>query len=402
MTKASSRVMVTIVFGVIYAAILIETVTLFAEFGPHGLGLSFATLFAHNFLFFPIVGLLALVAFWKPTVMLVDALFWNKVRFGRIAFGGVILLLAVASWAMSSAFNNSNTRSLFEIAPAALMADEGVEADDPALRRASVQEILIKLKINANSEGGLSEFYANCDPLWLEFADSAAQEQTCFPTGNLVTITECCQARTRFREFVNTMQADNPATLSSVHRLVMPVKLLMLFMLLMVGILLVRLRKSLANLYGSAVQDVSFPIAMGGALMLLWPLMNASYLDTFALLTADGSSNIYRVTAPLYALGFGVWVLLLVFFHFRTFPSQTEMALKFLGVVAAGLGVLQYEQIIGYLSRTLGVGGGLVAVVVFVVMVVALIGTLVLGIKPPDFIDPKANPATEDQPPGER
>lgn len=391
--------MVTVVFAVIYSAIMIETVALFAEFGPHELGLSFATLFAHNFLFFPIVGLLALVAFWKPTVMVVDALFWSKVRFGRIALGAIILLLGWASWAMASAFNNSNTRSLFEIAPAALMADQGVEADDPALRRASVQEILIKLKINANSEGGLSEFYANCDPLWLKFADSAAQEQTCFPTGNLVTITECCQARTRFRDFVNAMHEGHPAKLSSIHRLVMPMKLLLLFMLLSVGVLLVRLRKRLTQLYGSAVQDASFPIAMGGALMLLWPLMNASYLDTFALLTADGSSNVYRITAPLYALGFGLWALLLVFFHFRTFPAQTEMALKFFGVVAAGLGVLQYEQIIGYLSRTLGVGGGLVAVVVFVIAIGVLIGTIVLGIKPPDFIDPKAQPAADDQPP---
>ncbi|MEO0548451.1 MAG: hypothetical protein AAFZ91_00920 [Pseudomonadota bacterium] len=392
MTRLSSRIVVTAVFAVFYLAFLIETGALLMEFGPDGLGIRMATLFAHNFLFFPIVGFLALVAFWRPTVLIVDALLWGKVKFGQITLGAVAAVVVTIALMLSSAFGASNSRSLFEVAPAALAADPGVESPDDTQRRASIQEILVKMKINALSEGGLSDFKSTCDPEWLRFAVAADEQKLCFPTGTTISVKDCCRARTLFREFLNASHAAAPSDLSGTHRAVMPFKMTFLLTLMAVGILLVRLRKRLTTLYGAAVQDVSFPIAVGGALMLLWPLMNASYLDTFSLLTDDGSSNVYRVTAPLYALGFGIWSMLLVFFHLRTYPSQMEVALKAAGALVAALGVLQYEQIIAYLSRTLGIGGGIVAVVVFVVGTATLVAAVMLA-KRPDFLDP---PAPED------
>lgn len=389
MTKLSSRIAVAVFFAILYLAFVTETAALLAEFGPHDLGVRMATLFAHNFLFFPVIGFLALIAFWRPTVLIVDSLLWGRVKYGQIVLAGVVLVIGACAFLLSQSFSNSNSRSLFEIAPTALMADQGTAASNPAEIRAPIPEILVKMKINAMSEGGLSRFRSSCDPEWLQFAVSAQEQKLCFPTGTMLTVKECCRARTNFRRAVNTIQAENPSRLARIHHLVMPFKMTFLMTLFAVGILLVRLRKRLSEVYGAAVQDVSFPIAIGGAFMLLWPLMNASYLDTFALLTDDGGSNVYRVTAPLYALGFGVWAMLLVFFHLRTYPSQMEMALKAAGALAAVLGVLQYEQIIGYLSRTLGIGGGLVAVVVFIVGVATLAAAVMLG-KRPDFIDPPA------------
>ncbi|MDJ0920050.1 MAG: hypothetical protein QNI84_02915 [Henriciella sp.] len=389
MTRLSSRIIVTVVFAVFYLAFLVETGALLIEFGPERLGIRMATLFAHNFLFFPIVGFLALVAFWRPTVLIVDALLWGKVKLGQATLAAVVLVVTCLSVFLSSAFGSSNARSLFEVSPAALTADRGVMSENDALRRASVQEILVKMKINALSEGGLSEFQSNCDAEWLQFAVAADEQKLCFPTGTIISVKECCAARTRFREFINASHAAAPSDLAGIHRLIIPFKMTFLLTLLAVGILLVRLRKRLTHLYGAAVQNVSFPIAVGGALMLLWPLMNASYLDTFSLLTSDGSSNVYRVTAPLYALGFGIWSLLLIFFHLRTYPSQMEIALKGAGALAAVLGVLQYEQIIAYLSRTLGIGGGIVAVVVFIVGIAALVASVMLGHRP-EFLDPPA------------
>ena len=397
MPKPISRWLVTGLFCVLYAAFLIETVALFVEFAPFGLAIPFSTLFAHNFLFFPVVGLLALIAFWRPAVLITDALLFGRVKYGRAALVVVVMLVVGLTGLLSSTFGATNSRSLFEIAPATLVDDQPVESADPALRRAAIPEILIKMKINASDEEGLSRFQANCDPEWLEYAVVAAETQLCFPTGTKISVAQCCQAKTRFREFVNTVQVASPSTLSTVHRAVLPFKTGFLLALLAIGILLVRMRTSLTGLYGAAVQEVSFPIAVGGALMLLWPLMNASYLDTFALVTADGASNAYRVSAPLYALGFGIWAMLLVFFHLRTYPSQVETALKAAGVVIAAFGVLQYEQILTYLSQTLGVGGSIVAVIVFAVAIGALITTLVLGIKPPEFLDPSPKEEAEEK-----
>lgn len=389
MTRPESKWIVTILFLGLYAAFAVELAILILEFNPHRLAIPFATIYAHNFLFFPIIGLLALIAFWRPTVMIVDAMAFNKVKYGQLALALTTAIVVALSMIMANAFSNSSVRSLFEIAPATLEADRPVEAADPTQRRAAFQEILIKLKVNANGDEGLAPYQINCDPQWLEFKVSGDDHRICFPTGTEISVEDCCQARSRFIDFVNETQATEPSQLATVHRLTLPAKMVFLFLLLAVGILLVRLRVPLTRIYGNEIQDISFQIAIGGVLMLLWPLMNASYLETFALLTADGTSNLYRVTAPLFAFGFGIWVMLLVFFHLRTFPSQVELALKAGGVVIAALGVTQYEEILSYLARTLGVGGGLVAIIVFATGTLALVAAMLFGVRPPEFLDPR-------------
>ena len=397
MTHIASRAAVTILFVLIYAAFLVETGVLVYEFGPAGLALPMATMFAHNFLFFPVAGALALIAFWRPALLITDALGRGQIPFGRATLAGILAVIAILAWILSSAFASSNTRSLFEMDPQAIIADEGVAAEDAAARRAAIGEVLIQLRINAAIDEGLQRFQSRCEPEWLRYGATAQEQSFCFPTGTVTSVEACCRARTDFRERVNAIQAANPSLLASVHRYVLPVKMVFLLMLLFIGILLVWLRKPLTALYGKAVQQVSFPLAAGGALVLLWPLMNAAYLSTSSLLTGDGLSNAYRVTAPLFALGFGVWAMLLIYFHLRTYPSHIETALKSAGAIAAAIGVFRYEDIVNYLSRTLGVGGGLVAVIVFTVAVASLIAAVVLGVRPPDFLDP---PAEEKEEPG--
>lgn len=397
MTHLGSRIAVTVLFAALYAAFLAEAAVLAVEFGPSGLALPMATLFSHNFLFFPVAGLLALIAFWRPAVLLADALGRGRIPHGQVTLALIALLIGLLSWSLSSAFAGSNTRSLFEVAPTAIMSDQGVPSDDPALRRASIGEILIQLRINAGAEDGLQRFESRCEPEWLRYGVTSQQEKLCFPTGTVTSVEACCRARTDFRAHVNALQAGSPSRLAGVHRLVLPVKMVFLLILLFIGILLVWLRKPLTALYGKAVQQVSFPLAAGGALVLLWPLMNAAYLTTSSLLTGDGLSNAYRVTAPLFALGFGIWAMLLVFFHLRTYPSHIETALKSAGAIGALIGVFRYEEIVNYLSRTLGVGGGLVAVIVFTVGVGTLIAAVVMGVKAPEFLDP---PADEKEEPG--
>ena len=395
MTHIGSRIAVTLLFALLYGAFLIEIGVLVYEFAPDGLAMQMATLFAHNFLFFPVAGALALIAFWRPAVLIIDALGAGRVPHGRATLAGVAVVIAGLAFVLSNAFAGSNTRSLFEVAPHTLAQDEGVPSDDAAARRAAVGEILIKLKINAANDGGLARFQSRCEEEWLRYGATAQEERLCFPTGTVTSVEACCRAKTEFRARVNEMHAASPSMLATVHRYVLPAKMVFLLVLLFIGILLVWLRKPLTQLYGKAVQQVSFSLAAGGALVLLWPLMNAAYLSTSALLTGDGLSNAYRVTAPLFALGFGVWAMLLIFFHLRTYPSHIETALKSAGAIGAAIGVFRYEDIVNYLSRTLGVGGGLVAVVVFTVAVASLIAAVIMGVRPPEFLDPPADDDTK-------
>lgn len=383
-THPATRIGVTLLFLVLYVSFLLETGALLMEFRGTGLGVRLASLDSQNFVFFPIAGLLALVAFWKPAVFLIDGLARGQLMFGRPVLAGGTIICVLAAWALAAAFSSSPARSIFEVSPSALMQDEGMPASGNSPALVPVPEVLARMKILSASEGGLSSFRAACDPEWLRYSTEAHEQKLCFPAGGSVTVAECCQAKAAFRAHVNRMAQASPSNLAGIHNLVLPVKCFFLLLLLFIGILLVQYRKGLERLHGE-MSGVSFGLAVGGAVMLIWPLLNASYLETIALLTGGTSSSAYSVTAPLIALGFGAWTLLLVFFHLRAYPSQIEYAAKVGGFIAAAIGVFRYDEITTYLSRTLGVGGSVVAIIVFAVAVIALLLSILMGIDPTDI-----------------
>ncbi|MCA8900776.1 MAG: hypothetical protein KDA53_05950 [Hyphomonas sp.] len=378
----ATRIGVSLVFALLYLAFLAETAVLVHEYGPSGLALRLASLDSQNFIFFPVAGLLALVAFWRPSVLVVDALWRGHVRQGKLVLAAALLLCGLGAWGVSSAFQSSGAKSFYEIAPAALVADTGAPATETAPPRAPVTEILARMKILSGLDKGLGEYKAQCDAEWLQYSTAADLELLCFPAGERISVRACCSAKASFRQHVNQLAAAAPSQTALVHRLVLPVKIFFLLLLLALGILLVHFRKALEKVHGDAVGSVSFGLALGGAVMLIWPLMNAAYLQTTSLLTGSGSASAYTVMAPLAALGFGVWTMLLIFFHLRSYPSQIEYAAKIGGFVAAAVGVFRYEEITNYLARTLGVGGGLVAIIVFAVAVAALIISVLMGVSP--------------------
>ena len=395
-THLASRVIVTIVFGLLYAAFLFETAVLLWEFGESGLAMRLATLDSQNFIFFPIAGFLAMIAFWRPAVLLVDAGMRGQLRYGRSVLFASLIVCGLAAWGLASAFQASPSRSVFEISPAALTRDSGVSAHGDTVALQPVAEVLARMKILSGAEEGLGAYKAQCDPEWLQYSTAADEEKLCFPAGESLTVRACCTAKTAFRTHLNEMAAESPSRVAHVHQFVMPLKIVFLLLLLGIGILLVQYRKGLERWHSGGFSEISFGIAAGGAVMLIWPLLNASYLETIALLTGSGSSSAYTVVAPLVALGFGGWTLLLVFFHLRSYPSQIEYAARIGGFIAAAIGVFRYEEITNYLSRTLGVGGGLVAIIVFAVAVGALTLSILLGIDPTDInLDEDTDEASE-------
>lgn len=384
-TQRSTQIIVTLIFAFLYLAFLAESAVLMQEYGPSGIALRLAALDSQNFIFFPVAGLLVLVAFWKPTVLLVDAMWRDKLRAGRVVLLTSLAVCGLFAWAISEAFESSNARSMYEIAPSALVADAGVSGTQDTAARAPLTDILARMKILSAVDKGLGEYRTQCDREWLRYSTAADAEMLCFPAGERLSVRDCCTAKAAFREHLNTLAATSPSNTAAVHHIVMPIKIFFLLLLLGLGILLVQYRKGLERIYGAGLSGVSFGLAVGGAVMLIWPLMNAAYLQTVSLLTGSGSDSAYTVVAPLIAFGFGAWTMLLVFFHLRSYPSQIEYAAKLGGLIVAAIGVFRYDEITSYLARTLGVGGGPVPIIVFAVSVSALALSILLGIDPTDI-----------------
>ena len=94
-----ARIFVAVAFTVFATSFLLSTGLLIGEFRDLDW---LAMLFAHShlFVFFPIFGVLALVAFYVPAVVFTD-LYWRHLRLGKVGFVAGLIVVGTACSANS-------------------------------------------------------------------------------------------------------------------------------------------------------------------------------------------------------------------------------------------------------------------------------------------------------------
>lgn len=373
----SAKAFVTLVFIVLGATFIAETAWLFYEFDE--LAMAMATFDAELFVFFPLAGVGALIAFWRPAVVLTD-LYWRRLKLrGRAFFAIGLIAAGFGAYSVAEAFRSDPSRSWWEVAPETLVVDTGAPANcEPgACSRAPVVDAHQAIRWAARQTGGLAQYSLNCTtealPRFRANLEPESALNYCFASGAPMTQADCCRARAAFRSAVNAMHDAAPSRLHDVHGVALPLKIFFLIMLLGIGLLLLRRRTSLERYYAADMPLVERSIPFGGGLMVLWPFMNNAYLEAASLLYGAEQSSVYSGMASLYTLGFGAWFLMLVFYYFRRYPDTMEMFAKIFGIVLAAVGIAQYEQIISYVSAFAVAGADMVSVAVLTVAVVAVV-----------------------------
>ena len=372
MTHWLTRIIVSLAFLGFAAAFVWETYSLMQEYAKDGLWFRLAVLDSQNFIFFPVAGIAALMVFWRPATVAVDAF-----ARGRLPFGRPVLLIGLAGavWMamnIATAFNSSSTRSLYEVAPEAILNDTAAPAVNGLPPRAAIDAALERVRIQARMEEGLAPFRDSCDADMLAYSRMADDVKYCFAADAEITVRACCRAKSLMRERVNALNAAQPSKTGEVHKIVLPIKVFFLIILFFIGMLLASRRQVLRDMYSETLNRFSLGVPIGAAMMLIWPLMNAAYASGVDMLLGDGTSSAYRVTAPLYTLAFGAWALMLLFYHLRSYPQQTEMIAKMAGVIGAVLGIVQYDLVVRYITATLGVGADTVTITIFTIISVGL------------------------------
>src|SRR5262249_40028518 len=110
-----ARLFVFTMFSIMGASFFATTGVLICEFGDP-VWLSLASMDSHLFVFFPTMGIVALVAFFVPASVFVD-LYWKEKSLGRFLFG--LVVVALASYLISQHILAGTNRSLWEVAPGA-------------------------------------------------------------------------------------------------------------------------------------------------------------------------------------------------------------------------------------------------------------------------------------------
>jgi hypothetical protein len=372
-----ARIFVGLVFVAIGACFIASSAVMIEEFRTTGW---FTLLVAHShlFFFFPVFGILALAAFYFPSVVFTH-LYWSHLRFGRVRF--LLGLVAVAALTYGVGWwLDAKPRAVWEASPRALAADRGDPAgcagtSTSACRRAPIMETLVALREEGRKRVGLSKFARSCavDPM-LEVPEEMLKLRYCFPAKATLQGAACCTAQARFADAVARLQAD-PAQRSLTARMeayFLHVKIFFVLIVVAIGLLLAMWRNKRDLLYKDQIPAIERGVIIGAFAMLFWPMMDYGYQQTANVLFGRADSG------PQFRLSLVIapWALLLLFYFLRRLGKQGEIIGQVSGVVAAGVAVLRYDALNDWAVRLLGVGTN--EVIVGVMVAIAFAGFVAL------------------------
>jgi hypothetical protein len=350
-----ARIFVTVCFVILGASFIASTGIFIDEFWGAD-WVSMLAAHSHLFFFFPVFGLLALVAFFLPSVVFTD-LYWHHLPYGKYRYLAGLIVVAVLSYGVSN-WLDAKPRAIWEVSPRTLAADKGEPAgcgNATACRRAPILATLMNLREAAQQRVGISKFARNCKPdALLEMPDDFQKERFCFPANGKMNGANCCEAQARFADAVARFQAD-PARRSlsgTLDVVFLPLKTFFVIVVVAIGLLLAAWRDRLDTFYKLYIPAIERGVIIGAFAMLIWPAMDYGYQETsnvlFGRMGGGVQFRLSLVIAP--------WVLLLLFYFLRRLGKNLERVGQISGVIGGAVAVLRYEQINDWAVRLLGTG----------------------------------------------
>jgi hypothetical protein len=352
-----ARIFVALAFFVLGASFLASTGLLISEFRDAEWR---AMLVAHShlFFFFPVFGVLALAAFYRPAVVFTH-LYWTHLRHGKLRYGLGLLVVAGLTLVVTH-WLDAKPRGLYEVSAGALLADRGeptgCAGQRASCRRAPLLDTLVSVTEAAQRRVGLSKFARNCQPdALLEIPDEMQKDRYCFAAKGKLVGAQCCEAQTRFADTVARMQADfGQRSLSGALDtiLFLPLKIFFVLIVVAIAICLAIWRDLMDRHYLELVPTVERGVIIGAFAMLFWPLMDYGYQQTSnALYGRWGAGPQFRLSLVIVP-----WALLLLFYFLRRLRKNLEIVGQLAGVAASAIAILRYEEINDWSVRLFGAG----------------------------------------------
>ncbi len=372
-----ARIFVTLIFLALGLIFIASTALMINEFRDQDWP-ALLMLHSHLFVFFPTLGLLALVAFHLPATVFTH-MYWTHIPYGGLRFTiGALMVVAATAW-FSIALLNGGPRHIWEVAPLALSADRA----DPAncgesrgvCKRVGLLDGVTSLRAAAQTRIGVSKFARTCkpDPL-MELPDDYARERYCFASGAKQNTESCCQAQVRYSTQIDNLWATpaNRSLTDAFDRIALPAKTFFVIVVVVIGVLLVIWRKLLERKYAVIAPAIERALLIGAIAMLPWPFMDYAYVQ--AMQTLSG-----RLTPALQlrlSLVIAPWALLLLVFFLQRMGRKIERLGQLAGAGASLIALLRYEQLNDASVRFIGIGAPLWVVAVIIGGVVACMTTL--------------------------
>lgn len=382
-----ARVFVFLVYACLGLSFLATTVVLAYEF-REARWLDFAAMDSHLFLFFPTLGIVALVAFYVPSCAIAD-LYLRHVRFGKVRFILGAFFISGLSYFIAANLLLSPKRSIWEIAPATLEADEGAPAgcaQTGSCERMPALLALRNLRHVSQTRLGLAEFVRDCshDAL-LELRPGPEAKRFCFAatplsqSPRLQSDADCCRAQERLSAKISSLyhDPDQRSLVAKVRTWFLPLKVFFLLVLVIISVQLVSRQRAIQQYYPGTMPRIEFSVIIGAAAVLLFPLMAQAFVQSSQALLGVGGRGTFSLLMPVVSLAFGVWALLMVLFFFRRRNKELEAFAKMGSAIAGVIAVLKYSIVTAIFVRMLGSGASLYTIGALVAVCIVTVITLI-------------------------
>ncbi|MEM1306159.1 MAG: hypothetical protein AAGG99_01420 [Pseudomonadota bacterium] len=385
-----AHLFVASIFTLIGATFIATTATLAYEFWDNG-WLDFLALDSHLFMFFPTFGIVALCAFYIPSVAFVDH-YWRRVWAGKFRFfGGMVFLIALSQGGAWLILDSEN-HSIWQIKPEVLLSDRGsppgcLDSGDVTCTRMPPLTAVGNLRDLSQNRLGVREFIRNCDEDGLVRIESPERRITYCPAltpfslrPDLVDDTTCCQAQARLVTAINALYRAGPQNHSltgQVHAALLPFKIFFMLVLVAISTLFLTLRfRAIQEHYPKESWAIDIGLIVGTVATLFFPLMSQAFVQSLIVMVGPAGRGPFSVYVPYITIAFLIWSLLVITFFLRRDASQTEKFAKVGSFVVAVIGLLKYDVVVDYVVRIIGSGaellsfGGLIAATLVMVVLI--------------------------------
>lgn len=375
-----SYAFVAVVFAILAASFWVSTGSVVHEFWETEL-IAILTSNSYLFVFFPILGVVALVAFYIPAVVFTDIYMRHAVA-GPLRFAvGTAVALGLAMF-FADHLNETKLRSIWEVSPQALEENMRQPARCLEGSRLCVQPILpVLADLRAKSLGRIriSPFIRDCTPDTLvEPEPERAFERYCFPAREKLAAEPCCRVKRAFAEQMLGLWA-NPATRSraaELDRLLLPFKCFFIIVIVLIGILLIAWKRTLRDHYGRYLVAMERGLQIGAVAMLLWPVMDYAYQQTSDVLYGPASRFPLRLSLVIVP-----WALLLTFYFADKIRIELARLVQVVGSLVSGIAILRYQDISDWSSKLVGLGASETNFVLMVLLGLAVIAMLLVWLR---------------------
>ena len=413
-----SRAFVFVIFLVLGLSFWATTGLLYWEFSNDwrvpeyegSLWFDLMTHHSHVFLFFPLFGTVALLAFYLPAVVFVD-MYWRHapqpeidIPYAKMRFTIGFMIAAALSCLIAYGFSLGDETGLWQIKRDKLREGGSqticaVPGANAACQRVTFPTALENIRLVSQDRERLTDLKRRCgrDPL-IEPSNSVQPKRYCFVTAKysrdpaqlkdkLLDDPACCAALNRFEAAATEIYKKSPdhrSMLDQFQNELLALKIFFLLVILIISVLLAFRRGRIMAQYAHLGARIDRGVLIGTCAMLLLPLMNHAYLLSTELLygpneVLHGGAGVsfYRVPYML-SIAFGIWGFFIMLFFIRREDKEAERMSKIIGTIASGVFVLKYETMLDYAVRFAGPGAGNTSVSVLIAIAAAMWVALVV------------------------